>query len=108
MTSPVLPPQEMNPEYLEQYYTTAPPGVDKSWLQLDALAQASAGFNRFTSPSMHVRVFASTAILYHVSVTALVAGLPGCCSACTHRCTQQEIIKVWGLPGQQQTQKYST
>eukprot|EP00775_Hariotina_reticulata_P013391 gene13391-13518_t len=61
----------MNPRYLEQYYTTAPPGQDKSWMQLDASAQASPGFTRFTSPSLHVRAFASSAILYNAAAGLL-------------------------------------
>jgi len=53
--------QELHPAYLEHYYTTAPAGAGSSWMQLDAAAEGTPGFTRFTSPSLHVRAFSSSA-----------------------------------------------
>jgi hypothetical protein len=64
--------QELYPAYLEHYYSTAPPrsnntADNSSWMQLEARAAATPGFARFVSPSLHVRVFSASAILFWVS-----------------------------------------
>jgi hypothetical protein len=67
-------PQELYPAYLERYYNSAPPhrpgstppGANISWRALEARAAATPGFTRFVSPSLHVRVFSATAILFWV------------------------------------------
>jgi hypothetical protein len=66
--------QELHPAYLERHYNSTPPrrpgssatAANSSWLSLEAAAAAMPGFSRFVSPSLHVRVFSATAILFWV------------------------------------------
>ncbi len=63
-------PQVLHPAYLDRFYCSAPPGSPgSSWAQLEARAAATPGFQRFTSPSLHVRAFSATAILFYVSAS---------------------------------------
>ncbi|KAI8467052.1 MAG: hypothetical protein J3K34DRAFT_472042 [Monoraphidium minutum] len=67
------------PAYVDRYYTSPPPactaaaavtqtggGGGGSWAALEAACAGSALFERFVSPSLHVRAFSSTAILFNV------------------------------------------
>lgn len=87
---PLGPPQALYPAYIDRYYASHPPVAEPqsttnaskgavqqeqeqqqqlgSWAQLEAACGANALFQRFTSPSMHVRAFSSTAILFNVRV----------------------------------------
>uniref|UniRef100_A0A383WEL1 Red chlorophyll catabolite reductase n=1 Tax=Tetradesmus obliquus TaxID=3088 RepID=A0A383WEL1_TETOB len=86
-------PLELHPAYLEHYYNSAPPSSSNttagssSWMQLEARAAASPGFSRFVSPSLHVRVFSASAILFWVDCT--VDGLAAA------RRTVSDAVGIW-------------
>ncbi|KAF6255359.1 hypothetical protein COO60DRAFT_1535876 [Scenedesmus sp. NREL 46B-D3] len=55
-----------HPHYLDHFYCTAPPGAASSWMELEHRVQQLPGFERFTSPSLHVRACSASAILFNV------------------------------------------
>lgn len=77
-------PQALYPAYLDRYYSSPPPcpanppapaaGAASSnpapglpaWAVLEAACAADPLFERFVSPSLHVRAFSPTAILFNV------------------------------------------
>lgn len=64
------------PSYLDHFYLTPPPGGSStSWADLEAHAASCPGFNRFTSPDMHVCAFSRTAILFKVNTAASCGSL---------------------------------
>jgi len=76
-------PQALYPAYIDRYFCTPPPRPPSSaaptptpkppsppplpsWAQLEAACAADPLFQRFVSPSMHIRAFSPTAILFNV------------------------------------------
>jgi hypothetical protein len=70
--------QALYPAYLDRYFCTAPPQPDAatdakdalpSWAALEAACAADPRCERFVSPSLHVRAFSPTAILFNVDTS---------------------------------------